>query len=59
MPRTMAKFNQADIARALRAAQSVDPRLGVRLTKAGDIVIQQGSGGGKESGIDDGQEIRL
>jgi hypothetical protein len=38
MPRTAARFTQADIARALRAARGLGMR--VRLAASGDIVIE-------------------
>ena len=38
MPRTAARFTQADIARALRAARGFGMR--VRLAASGDIVIE-------------------
>lgn len=55
MSRTPAKFTQTDLARALRAAQSVDESLAVRVLLDGSIEVYRRPSGPKDEPVDENQ----
>jgi hypothetical protein len=54
-----ATFRQSDLQRALRAARKVSPELRVRITRAGEIVVERGEGEKPEPALDASGDFRL
>jgi hypothetical protein len=60
MSRTPAKFQQADLSRALRAALKISPRASVELRPDGTIMIRVEPAGDKlEESVEPSREIVL
>jgi hypothetical protein len=56
---TPATFKQVDLDRAMKAAKRAGPDYAVRVTKAGDIVIERVARRVPEPELDESAEIRL